>query len=220
LYCWRRFFSKCFWCFSCALQMSWEKVWLVEHRNKKCGCVSWFQSSWTFYPQQSNSHSESTIGFKGRIVFKTYNSNKPTNWGLCMFVLGECETRYILSFVPYFGSAITERLIRPDLPFTSGIGSAVTVCWWRWFSFIYRLLLYQQWTGCRAWGEGGGEIHLARTVNKSMKGPVTTQYNFQLVTNFFWGFGAGTQNVHWALEPELWTLCLSQKQGPKLYSYS
>jgi hypothetical protein len=38
-----------------------------------------------------------------------------------MFVLGDCETGYVSSFVPCFGSATAGRLIRPDLPFTSGI---------------------------------------------------------------------------------------------------
>lgn len=64
---------------------------------------------------------ESTVGFKGRISFKCYNPQKPTKWGLRVYVLADCATGYVSAFEPYYGSTTTESLCRPDLPFTCRI---------------------------------------------------------------------------------------------------
>ena len=61
---------------------------------------------------------ESTIGFKGKIGFLTYNPKKPTKWGLRVYVMADSATSYIYSFVPYYGKITTEGLIQPDLSFT------------------------------------------------------------------------------------------------------
>ena len=45
-------------------------------------------------PHQKIAVDESTVGYKGRIFFKTYNPQKPTKWGLRVFVLAECKTGY------------------------------------------------------------------------------------------------------------------------------
>ena len=74
-----------------------------------------------YTPDQKIAVDESTVGYKGRILFKTYNPQKPTKWGLCVFVLAECKTGYILGFQPYFGKQTTENLPWPDQPFTSRI---------------------------------------------------------------------------------------------------
>jgi hypothetical protein len=59
---------------------------------------------------------ESAVGFRDRIIFKTYNPKKQTKRGLLVSVLGDSETGYISSIVVYFGSTTTERL-----PYTSRI---------------------------------------------------------------------------------------------------
>ena len=74
-----------------------------------------------YTPQQKIAVDESTVGYKGRLIFKTYNSQKPTKWGLRVNVLAECESGYICSFEPYFEKQTTESLPWPDQPFTSRI---------------------------------------------------------------------------------------------------
>ena len=74
-----------------------------------------------YMPHQKIAVDESTVGYKGRIFFKTYNFQKPTKWGLRVIVLAKCRTGYICSFQPYFGKQITENLPWPDQSFTSRI---------------------------------------------------------------------------------------------------
>ncbi|KAG0411154.1 hypothetical protein HPB47_011720 [Ixodes persulcatus] len=64
---------------------------------------------------------ESTMGFKGRVSFKCYNPQKPTKWGLRVYILADCATGYVSAFEPYYGSTTTESLARPELPFTCRI---------------------------------------------------------------------------------------------------
>ncbi|MGH0118120.1 UNVERIFIED_CONTAM: hypothetical protein FKN15_044422 [Acipenser sinensis] len=74
-----------------------------------------------FIPGRDICIDESTVGFKGRIIFKCYNPQKPTKWGMRVFVLADCETGYVSAIVPYFGSPTTDSLLRPDMPFSSRI---------------------------------------------------------------------------------------------------
>ena len=74
-----------------------------------------------YTPQQNIAVDESTVGYKGRILFKTYNPQKPTKWGIRIYVLSECDTGYICSFQPYFGKPTTDSLPWPDQPFTTRI---------------------------------------------------------------------------------------------------
>ncbi|MGH0117569.1 UNVERIFIED_CONTAM: hypothetical protein FKN15_005071 [Acipenser sinensis] len=46
---------------------------------------------------------------------------KPTKWGMCVFVLADCETGYVSAIVPYFGSPTTDSMLRPDMLFSSRI---------------------------------------------------------------------------------------------------
>lgn len=69
---------------------------------------------------------ETTISFKGRVGFKMYNPQKPTKWGLRVYVLTESLHGYICTFVPYYGKQTTDELDRPELPFTSRI--VLTLC--------------------------------------------------------------------------------------------
>ncbi|MGH0144988.1 UNVERIFIED_CONTAM: hypothetical protein FKN15_031147 [Acipenser sinensis] len=72
-----------------------------------------------FIPGKDICIDESTVGFKGRILFKCYNPQKPTKWGMRVSVLADCKTGYLSAIVPYFGSQTTESLLRPDMPFSS-----------------------------------------------------------------------------------------------------
>lgn len=53
---------------------------------------------------------ESTVGYKGRISFKCYNPQKPTKWGLRVYILADCATGYVSAFEPYYGSTTTKPL--------------------------------------------------------------------------------------------------------------
>ncbi|UYV84414.1 hypothetical protein LAZ67_X002054 [Cordylochernes scorpioides] len=66
-----------------------------------------------FKPSKNIAIDESTVGYKRKISFKTYNPQKPRKWGL--------RTIFIYSFIPYYGKLTTDSLIRSDLSFTSRI---------------------------------------------------------------------------------------------------
>jgi hypothetical protein len=74
-----------------------------------------------FIPGQNLSVNESVVGFKGKILFITYNPKKPTKWGICVYVLADSSTSFIYTFIPYHGKITTESHIKSDLPFTSRI---------------------------------------------------------------------------------------------------
>lgn len=86
---------------------------IFDYLNMKC--------QENFVPGQQIAIDESTVGFKGRIVFKMYNPQKPTKWGLRVYVLADSTTGYVSVMVPYYGSCTTLQLVRPDLPFTARI---------------------------------------------------------------------------------------------------
>ena len=86
---------------------------LVTHMKSKCLEL--------FIPYQDVVIDESTISFKGRAGFKMYNPQKPHKWGLRVFALADCKIGYLCAFEPYYGSATTNSLHRPELPFTSRI---------------------------------------------------------------------------------------------------
>ncbi|UYV82822.1 hypothetical protein LAZ67_22000975 [Cordylochernes scorpioides] len=73
------------------------------------------------FPKVFTPIDESTVGYKGKISFKTYNPQKPRKWGLRVYVAAESKLGYIYSFIPYYGKLTTNYLIRLDLPFTSRI---------------------------------------------------------------------------------------------------
>lgn len=79
-----------------------------------------------YVPERDIAVDETTISFKGHVSFKMYNPQKPTKWGLRIYVLAESLHGYICTFVPYYGKRTTEELDRPGLPFTSRI--VLTLC--------------------------------------------------------------------------------------------
>lgn len=74
-----------------------------------------------FIPGKNICVDESVVKFKGRVAFITYNPNKPTKWGIKIFVLADSETAYIYNILPYYGSITSENLVRPDLPTSTRI---------------------------------------------------------------------------------------------------
>ena len=86
---------------------------VVEYIQQKCLL--------NFTPRQNVAVDESTVGFKERIAFKTYNPQKPTKWGLHVFLLSDSDNGYISCFEPYFGKTTTESLPSSDKPFTTRI---------------------------------------------------------------------------------------------------
>ena len=86
---------------------------VVVHMKQKCLEL--------FHPYQNIVIDESTISFKGRTQYKMYNPQKPHKWGLRVFSLADSKTGYLCGFEPYYGSATTNSLPRPDLQFTARI---------------------------------------------------------------------------------------------------
>lgn len=74
-----------------------------------------------FVPGQDICVDESVIKFKGKISFITYNPNKPTKWGIRIYVLADSETGYMYNILPYYGSITSKNLIKPQLPVSSRI---------------------------------------------------------------------------------------------------
>ena len=74
-----------------------------------------------FTPRQNIAVDESTVGFRGRISFKTFNPQKPTKRGLRVYVLSNSASGYIFSFEPYLGKPTTENLPFPAMPFITHI---------------------------------------------------------------------------------------------------
>lgn len=74
-----------------------------------------------FTPGEQICVDESTIKFKGRVSFITYNPKKPTKWGIRVYTMADSNTGYVCGILPYYGALTTEKLIRPDLPVSTRI---------------------------------------------------------------------------------------------------
>ncbi|XP_017796993.1 PREDICTED: piggyBac transposable element-derived protein 4-like [Habropoda laboriosa] len=82
------------------------------------GFLDYINSKFLYYfiPGEQICVDESTIKFKGRVSFITYNPKKPTKWGIRVYTLAYSNTGYICDILPYYGCLTTEQLVRPDLP--------------------------------------------------------------------------------------------------------
>ena len=67
--------------------------------------MSFLQSRFSevFLPSRNLCIDESLLLWKGRLLFKQYIPNKRNRFGIKLFVLCDCQTRYILQFVVYAG---------------------------------------------------------------------------------------------------------------------
>ena len=96
----------------------------ITRLRKIHNVVEYLESKYQEYyvPYSNVSVDESTIGFKGKIAFKTYNLKKPTKWGLRMFVLSDSTNGYINSMLPYYGRYTRELLNNvSNLSYTANI---------------------------------------------------------------------------------------------------
>lgn len=74
-----------------------------------------------YTPSKHVSIDESTVGFKGKVVFKVYNKDKPQKWGIKIFVMSDATNAYVCAIEPYLGKTTTCLLVRPDLLVTSRV---------------------------------------------------------------------------------------------------
>jgi hypothetical protein len=85
--------------------------------------LQYLEEKFRYYsvPGQAITVDESTVSFKKQISFKTYNPKKPTKWGMKIYVLPDSATGHICTFLPYYGKHTSDKLERPDVPFSSRI---------------------------------------------------------------------------------------------------
>lgn len=74
----------------------------------------------TIIPSQNLCIDESLILFKGRLAFKQFIPSKRSRFGVKLFVLVDCNTKFILDFIFYLG-AETPFLIESDLGFSGSV---------------------------------------------------------------------------------------------------
>jgi hypothetical protein len=74
-----------------------ESIWGDKHIEKQ------FQKN--SVPGRNIITDESTVGFKRKIIFETYNPKKktPTKLGISLFALAESDTGYVHSIIPNYG---------------------------------------------------------------------------------------------------------------------
>ena len=79
----------------------------ITRKSKVSNVVSYIQDKClqNYTPRQRIAVNESTVDFKGRIAFKTYNPQKPIKWGLRVYVLSDSENGNVSAFKPYFRKA-------------------------------------------------------------------------------------------------------------------
>ncbi|XP_020717759.1 uncharacterized protein LOC110119007 [Ceratitis capitata] len=74
-----------------------------------------------FTPRRELCVDESTIKFKGRVSFITYNPKKLTEWRILVYTMAVSSTGYLCGILSYYGSLTTDSLIKRDLPVTTRI---------------------------------------------------------------------------------------------------
>lgn len=72
---------------------------LLDHVRNVCQTA--------YKPHRQLSVDEAMVGFRGRLSFKQYLSNKPTPWGIKIWCCVEAKLVYILNFQVYTGKKIT-----------------------------------------------------------------------------------------------------------------
>jgi hypothetical protein len=61
------------------------------------------------------------VNFKGHVVFIEYSPQKPTKWGLRIYVIAVYSNGYVCGLISCYGSTTAESLMQPELTFTRGI---------------------------------------------------------------------------------------------------
>jgi hypothetical protein len=75
---------------------------VTEHLEKQ------FQKD--FVPGKNTAIDESTVVFKGKIIFKTCNKKKTMNCGIRLFILADSDTGYVHSTIPFCGKLNRRRV--------------------------------------------------------------------------------------------------------------
>lgn len=75
-----------------------------------------------FVPGKEICGNEAVVSFKGRFNCLTYSPNKPTKWGIRMYLLADSNTGHVYSPLPYFGALASEYLIHPEHSVSARIG--------------------------------------------------------------------------------------------------
>jgi hypothetical protein len=57
-------------------------------------------------PGKNTAIDKSTVGFKHKIIFETFNPKKPTKWGIRLFVLVDSDAGYVHSIIPIYRKLI------------------------------------------------------------------------------------------------------------------
>uniref|UniRef100_A0A6P7FHC1 PiggyBac transposable element-derived protein 4-like n=1 Tax=Diabrotica virgifera virgifera TaxID=50390 RepID=A0A6P7FHC1_DIAVI len=91
--------------------------------SKVKNVLCYLESAYTKYysPGKHVAVNESTIGSKGRVSFRCYNEDKPTKWGIKLYMLVDSTNGYVFNLEPDFGNQTAELLIRPYLPATARV---------------------------------------------------------------------------------------------------
>lgn len=74
-----------------------------------------------FVPGKKVSIDEAVVKVKGRVSFISYDPQKPTKWGIRIFVLTDAKSVYVYGILPDYGKLASQDLIKPDLPISSRI---------------------------------------------------------------------------------------------------
>lgn len=118
-------FLQIFWMLHVGNDATAESNRAIRRTRKIHGVIEHIERQFQkyFVPDRNIAIDESTIGFKGKIIFKTYNPKKPTKWGMRLFVLADSNSGYVHSIIPYYGKVTPEvcNLPYPDKSFTSRI---------------------------------------------------------------------------------------------------
>lgn len=116
-------FNQIFWCLHLNPPPTSPILGSLSRSAKVRNVVLYLDKKFREYYVPSNKISidESTVGFKGKVVFKVYNKDKPTKWGIKVFVASESKTGYICALEPYLGKGTTDNMVRPDLGVTSRV---------------------------------------------------------------------------------------------------
>jgi hypothetical protein len=80
---------------------------------------------------------ESTVGPKRKVIFKTCTPEKPTKWGIRLFILADSDTSFVHSIIPNYTyrkhTGDVSKLPCSEKPFKNSSfldGQTMTQCVW------------------------------------------------------------------------------------------
>ncbi|CAF1401911.1 unnamed protein product [Adineta ricciae] len=94
----------------------------------------------SMYPYKNLVIDESLMLWRGRLMFKQYIPSKRHRFGVKLFILCDCKTRFILDFIIYTGST-TEIKIFPTL----GISGSIVMSLMEKYFYVGHVLYMDNW---------------------------------------------------------------------------